>query len=41
MMWLYLMKNKSKVLIYFQNFINLVETQYITKIKIIHTDNGT
>jgi Integrase core domain/GAG-pre-integrase domain len=41
MAWLYLMKSKSKVFSHFQNFANLIETQYNTKIKILCTDNGT
>jgi uncharacterized protein (DUF2344 family) len=41
MTWLYLIKNKSEVFSHFQNFTNLVETQYNTKIKILRTDNGT
>jgi hypothetical protein len=41
MTWLYLMKNKSEIFTHFQNFTNLVETQYNTKIKIIRTDNET
>jgi transposase InsO family protein len=39
--WLYLMKNKNEVFSHFQNFANLIETQYNTKIKILRTDNGT
>ena len=35
------MKNKSEVFSHFQNFTNLVETQYNKKIKILRTDNGT
>ena len=39
--WLYLMKNKNEVFSHFQNFVNLIETQYDKKIKILRTDNGT
>jgi Integrase core domain/GAG-pre-integrase domain len=39
--WLYLMKNKSEVFSHFQTFLNLVETQFNKKIKILRTDNGT
>jgi Integrase core domain len=39
--WLYLMKNKSKVLSHFQEFSNFVENQFNYKIKTFRTDNGT
>jgi hypothetical protein len=39
MTWLYLMKNKNEVFSHFQNFTNLIEIQYNTKIKILRTDN--
>jgi transposase InsO family protein len=39
MTWLYLMKNKNEVFSHFQNFANLIEIQYNTKIKILRTDN--
>jgi Integrase core domain len=41
MTWLYLMKSKNEIFSHFQNFANLIETQYNTKIKILCTDNGT
>jgi hypothetical protein len=33
------MKNKNEVFTYFQMFINLMETQYNKKIKVLRTDN--
>jgi transposase InsO family protein len=35
------MKRKNEVFSHFQNFTNLIETQYNTKIKILRTDNRT
>ena len=39
--YLYLLKNKSEVFSHFQDFSNLIENQYNTRIKILRTDNGT
>jgi GAG-pre-integrase domain len=39
--WLYLLKSKSEVFQYFQEFVALVENQFSTKIKIFRSDNGT
>ena len=39
--WVYLMSEKSEVCMLFQNFYKMVETQFQTKIRILHTDNGT
>jgi Integrase core domain/GAG-pre-integrase domain len=39
--WLYLLKSKSEVFQYFQEFVTLVENQFSTKIKIFRSDNGT
>jgi Integrase core domain len=39
--WIYLMKNKSEVFSHFQNFTNMIETQFNKNIKILRTDNGT
>ena len=41
MSWLYLLKDKTEVCQTFINFHNMVQTQFQTKIKILHTDNGT
>lgn len=38
--WVYLLKNKSDVLHVFPNFINMVETQFETKIKRVRSDNA-
>ena len=34
-------ENKSEVFYHFQNFVNLIETQYKKGIKIFRSDNGT
>jgi Integrase core domain/GAG-pre-integrase domain len=39
--WLYLMKNKSEVFSFFQEFCNFIENQFGSKIKTFRTDNGT
>ena len=39
--WLYLLKSKDEVFNRFQEFLNLVETQFNAKIKIFRSDNGT
>lgn len=39
-MWIYFMKQKSKVFTIFQQFKNLIETQFNTKIKQLLTDWG-
>jgi len=38
--WVILLKSKSEVKTHVQNFINLVENQFETKIKCIRSDNG-
>ncbi|KAG7557416.1 Zinc finger CCHC-type superfamily [Arabidopsis suecica] len=38
--WVYLMKNKSDVLTIFPSFVNMVETQFETKIKGVRSDNA-
>lgn len=38
--WVYLMKNKSETRDQLTKFINLVENQFETKVKIIRSDNG-
>ena len=38
--WIYLMKHKSDIGNLLINFINMVETQFDSKIKTIHSDNG-
>jgi len=37
--WVYLMHNKSETRMHVNNFVNLVENQFETKIKIIRSDN--
>jgi Integrase core domain len=37
--WLYLMKNKSDVFVYFRNFHKSIQTQYGAMIKILRSDN--
>ena len=39
--WVYLLSDKSEVTKIFQDFYNMVETQFQTKISILRTDNGT
>jgi GAG-pre-integrase domain len=39
--WLFLMRSKSEVLYYFQNFHKMVETQYEKNVKILRSDNDT
>src|SRR5436190_20907796 len=41
MTWLYLMKQKSEVMKYFQNFDSYVRTQFDKRIKVLRSDNGT
>ena len=38
--WVYLMTEKSEVEGIFKNFYNMIETQFDTKISILHSDNG-
>ena len=38
--WVVLLKSKSEVKAHVQNFINLIENQFETKIKCIRSDNG-
>ena len=38
--WVVLLKSKSEVKTHVQNFINLIENQFETKIKCIRSDNG-
>ena len=40
MTWLYLFKHKSDVLLAFKTFHTMVQTQFSTKIRILHSDNG-
>ncbi|GJY13199.1 putative RNA-directed DNA polymerase [Tanacetum coccineum] len=39
--WVYLLKSKTKVGEYIENFIKLIFTQFGKKIKIVRSDNGT
>jgi transposase InsO family protein len=39
--WLYLLKNKSEVFSYFQEFYNFMKKQFDAKIKVFRSDNGT
>ena len=39
--WLYLMKQKSEVMKYFQNFDSYVRTQFDKRIKVLRSDNRT
>ena len=39
--WLYLLNNKSEIKEVFDRFYNMIETQFLTKIRILHPDNGT
>ncbi|KAL5777605.1 hypothetical protein ACOSP7_010531 [Xanthoceras sorbifolium] len=39
--WIYLMHEKSDVEKLFKDFYTMIETQFQTKISILHTDNGT
>jgi len=39
--WLYLLTSKSKILIVFKEFTQMVYTQYGARIKILCTENGT
>jgi hypothetical protein len=41
MTWIYMMKHKSEVFRCFQDFYNLVATQFDAKIRILRSDNGT
>jgi len=38
--WVYLIHNKSETRTHLTNFINLVENQFETKVKIVRSDNG-
>ncbi|KAM1068509.1 hypothetical protein ACFX2A_000471 [Malus domestica] len=38
--WVYLMRHKSDTCTFFMHFIALVETQYMSTVKIIRSDNG-
>jgi len=38
--WIYLMHNKSETTTHLTNFINFVENQFETKVKVIRSDNG-
>ena len=40
MIWLYLLKHKDEVFFVFKSFHTMVQTQFSTKIKILHSDNG-
>ena len=40
MTWLYLLKHKDEVFAAFQSFHTMVQTQFSTKMKILHSDNG-
>ena len=39
--WVYLMHKKSEVETIFQNFYNMIENQFQTKVSILRFDNGT
>jgi transposase InsO family protein len=39
--WVYLLKAKTEVFSYFQDFFNFIENQYNAKLKIFRSDNGT
>ena len=39
--WVYLLKEKNEVSQIFIDFYTMIQTQFHTKIKILHTDNGT
>jgi hypothetical protein len=39
--WLFLLKTKDEVFDYFQEFLNRVENQFNTRIKIFRSENGT
>ncbi|KAK4254159.1 hypothetical protein QN277_020331 [Acacia crassicarpa] len=39
--WVYLLKDKTEVYQTFLNFHSMIQTQFQTNIKILHTDNGT
>lgn len=41
MTWIYMMKHKSEVLKYFQDFPGMVITQFNRKVHILRSDNGT
>lgn len=38
--WVYLMRYKSETPIHLINFINMVETQFSSKVKVVRSDNG-
>lgn len=40
MTWLYLLKHKNEVLSIFQSFHTMVQTQFSSKIQVLHSDNG-
>ncbi|GKA64059.1 putative RNA-directed DNA polymerase [Tanacetum coccineum] len=39
--WVYLIKSKDEVFGYFVDFVNLISNQFLKKVKIIRSDNGT
>ena len=38
--WLYLLTNKLEIKVVFVRFYNMIETRFLTKIRILHFDNG-
>jgi len=38
--WVFLMKEKLDVEIFFENFHNLIQTQFKTKTQVLRTDSG-
>lgn len=39
--WVYLLKHKSEVTIYFKQFFNVVQNQFSTIVKSLQSDNGS
>ena len=39
--WVYLLQSKTEVATIFKSFYSMIETQFQTKISILHSDNGT
>ncbi|GKA44535.1 ribonuclease H-like domain-containing protein [Tanacetum coccineum] len=39
--WVYLIKSKDEVFGYFVDFVNLISNQFLKRIKVIRSDNGT